>query len=116
MASKTEMARRWNHQTVLENHSLYQCLEMLRTPGLDALTDTRANRDAIIAMIIKIVRLASCCLNCNLQQLFATRAQNRSVGRAVLCFADASSSVQVLGTDMTNHFSIMGDFKVKVRA
>lgn len=55
VASKTDVARRWNHQGVLENHSLHECLEMLRTPGMDALSGTKGNCDAIIATIIKMV-------------------------------------------------------------
>ena len=50
------MARRWNQQTVLENHSLFECLQMIRsTPGMDVLKGTRENKNNIIAMIIKMV-------------------------------------------------------------
>ena len=51
------MARRWNHQAVLENNSLYKCLEMLRVPATDALKGTQGNRDAIVSMIVKMVRV-----------------------------------------------------------
>ena len=53
------LAWQFNQQMVLENHSLFQCLGMLRQEGTDFLTKSKANKDEIIALIIKLVRLFS---------------------------------------------------------
>ena len=52
----TEVSRKFNQQMVLENNSLYHCLEMLRRPETDALQDLGVtNRAGVIDTVIKLV-------------------------------------------------------------
>uniref|UniRef100_A0A061RFH0 Phosphodiesterase n=1 Tax=Tetraselmis sp. GSL018 TaxID=582737 RepID=A0A061RFH0_9CHLO len=55
VAEGTPVARRFNHQMVLENSSLYECLEFLRRPDMDALRDFRVSRGAVVELMIEMV-------------------------------------------------------------
>jgi len=72
--SDTYASRQFNQQMVLENLSLYRCLEMMRNDDTDLLSEFKVDRAGAVEFIIRLV----------------------------------------LATDMTNHFSIVGDFNSKV--
>ena len=57
--SNSDLAWRYNQQMVLENHSLFQCLSMLREDGTDIFKNSLVNGADMISLIIKLVRLAS---------------------------------------------------------
>lgn len=58
IASDTEISRRFNQKTVLENYSIFQCLEMLRQRPMDAFDGSKVRKENLISLVIDMVRRA----------------------------------------------------------
>mmetsp|Transcript_42246 Transcript_42246/g.75789 ORF Transcript_42246/g.75789 Transcript_42246/m.75789 type:complete len:331 (-) Transcript_42246:364-1356(-) len=53
--SDSDVSRRFNQRAVLENHSVFQCLEMLRTKELNPFSGVRFNKNSLLSLVIKLV-------------------------------------------------------------
>ena len=53
--TKNPLSWQFNQQMILENHSLFQCLALIREEGTDILKNTRVSEDEMIALLIKLV-------------------------------------------------------------
>jgi hypothetical protein len=102
--SDSEVSRRFNQRAVLENHSVYECLEMLRTHEFNPFADAKFNKDSLLSLVIKLVSPLSftACRCFEVVLLFG-------IERFPL-----RTHLQVLATDMADHFFLVSDFKSKV--
>jgi hypothetical protein len=103
--TNSEVSRRFNQRAVLENHSVFQCLEMLRTKELNPFSGVRFNKNSLLSLVIKLVS-------------HLTFPRHHSITVYCSCHREMTSftatHLQVLATDMADHFFLVSDFKSKV--
>eukprot|EP00193_Tetraselmis_chui_P009071 CAMPEP_0177767984 /NCGR_PEP_ID=MMETSP0491_2-20121128/9458_1 /TAXON_ID=63592 /ORGANISM="Tetraselmis chuii, Strain PLY429" /LENGTH=953 /DNA_ID=CAMNT_0019284719 /DNA_START=3442 /DNA_END=6304 /DNA_ORIENTATION=+ len=53
--SDSDVSRRFNQRAVLENHSVYECLEMLRRHEFNPFVGAHFNRDSLLSLVTELV-------------------------------------------------------------